>query len=591
MRKWGIRNRLIVSYILLIMISLLLLGSYILWFFYRHNLENLTSNLVDQALIAEKLVEDYHSNETMQNINQRIQLLGESINFRVTVIRSDGVVLADSQYETEKLENHRSRPEIAAALSGTNGSDIHYNIRAKENWLYAAVPLYQNNTIIGVVRMSTSLNQVEAGYRKLASALLTALILTSILGILLSIKLAKKYTAPLEAITKGAQLYSEGQLDTRVYVRTGDELELLAQTFNTLARNLNEKIDETIAEKQKLEIILEHMDNAVMLLDRYGKVVTANKTAVDMFGITEDMIGQHNIQVIGNSILDRAITQIAVEKKSKLIDLKTNISNKKRILQVFIAPIIDSGNVLTGILTVFHDITALHEMQERQTDFVANASHELATPLTAIKGFTETLLDGALEDPQLSRKFTEIIHTEANRMHNLIQDLLRLAKISSQDYAQQLHVIPTAPDSIIKAAVDELMPSAKRKNLCIVSKTAGNEAVLADPDWLKQVLVNLIENSIKYTPEKGKIILEYWTDDKKGYFMVKDTGIGIPAKDLPLIFDRFYRVDRARSRSAGGSGLGLSIVKFIVELLGGAITVKSEVGLGTTFIFHLPLAK
>lgn len=591
MLKWGIRNRLIVSYILLIMIALLLLGSYILWFFYRHNLENLTSNLIDQALIAEKLVEDYQATGKIQNINQRIQVLGESINFRITVIDSEGTVLADSQYEKDKLENHRQRPEIAAALSGINGSDIHYNVRAQENWLYAAVPLYQDSRIVGVVRISTSLSHVEAGYKKLSSALLAAFIMTSILGVFLSIHLAKKYTAPVEKITKVAESYAKGNLEKRVYVRTGDELEILAHTFNTLARNLDEKINETIAEKQKLEIILKHMDNAVMLLDRYGKVLTANKSAIDMFDITESMLGQHNIQVIGNSILDRAINQTVTSGESMLINLKTSIHNKKRILQVFIAPITDTENAVTDILTVFHDITALHEIHERQADFVANASHELATPLTAIKGFTETLLDGALEDKALSTKFLNIIYSEANRMHTLIQDLLKLARISSQDYAQHLKLIPTTPTDILKSAVDELMPHWKIKNLSLTIECASDQPVLADPNWLKQAIINLVENSIKYTPSEGKILLKYWTDDTKGYFTIKDTGIGIPTKDLPLIFDRFYRVDRARTRSAGGSGLGLAIVKFIIELLGGNISVESEVGIGTTFTFNLPLTK
>ena len=347
-----------------------------------------------------------------------------------------------------------------------------------------------------------------------------------------------------------------------------------------------------IAQNHKLELILQNMGDAVILLDRFGKVTTANKTAMVIFGITDQMLGQHNIQVIGNSLLNKAIQTTLQENQSRIIDLKTNIHAKKRVFQVFLAPITGSENDIGGVLSVFHDITTLQEIHDRQADFVTNASHELATPLTAIKGFAETLLDGALEQPELSEKFIRIIHDEADRMHRLINDLLKLARLSAQEYREQIHLEAVAILPVLTAAKQDLSPRWQQKNQTVILKCKQEGlTALAHPDWLKQVIVNLLENSIKYTPEAGKIQLTCWQTDSQIKIAVQDSGIGIPAKDLPLIFDRFYRVDKARTRTAGGTGLGLAIAKFIVEMLGGHIEVESKVDVGTVFTISLPLSE
>jgi len=592
MFKWNIRSRLIVTYLVLILLTMSLLSSYLLWFFYQHNLEILTSSLSTHAVVTEQFLEDQMKGpKEKASIDIRIKELATKNDLRITVIDSNGSVLADSWENPALMENHLERPEIAIALTGKQGKSFRYSTTINQNMLYVAVPIWQEGEVLGAVRIASTLAAIDAGFNRIRSTLLAAILLISLLAVVLSIRLAQKYTAPLEEITTAAREIGDGNLDRRLHIRTGDELELLAHTLNNLASNLDDKINESIAETQKFSLILQHMDNAVILLDRYGRVTTANRMARHTFDIKDSMLNQHNIQVLGNSQLDRSIHQTIINGKNMLIHLKTNIHGSKRVFQVFLAPITSTEDDIIGVLSVFHDITTLQDLHERQADFVANASHELATPLTAIKGFAETLLDGAIDDPKLSIKFLNIIHTEAERMQRLINELLQLAKLNSQEYRQQVKLDPTDLVPLLNKVKQYLATSAEKKNITIkIDAPTEPIIIMANLDWLRQVLINLLDNSIKYTLPTGRVLLKCHQENNQAILVVEDSGIGISATDLPLIFDRFYRVDKARARSAGGTGLGLAIVKFIVEMHGGRIDVRSTVNKGTTFTIKLPLA-
>lgn len=592
MFKPGIRNRLISSFLILIVLTLGALGSYILWFFHKYNIERLSADLRTEAEITEQLLRPYMSGPMQKaGIDAIIKELATKVDLRLTIIDTTGAVLADSWENPALMENHLNRPEISAALAGEMGKATRYSTTRGENLMYVAIPMRNAAEIIGVLRVSTTLAHVEAGFSEIRSVLLFSFLLTSVLAIMLGIRLARRYTAPMEEITEVAREMGNGHLDKRIHLRTGDELEVLGHTLNNLASSLDDKINEITAEKRKLELVFEHMDNAVILFDRYGRVTDANKQALTLFNISPAMYGQHYVQVIGTSLLDKALKDAVQKGESQRIDLKLPIQGIKRVFQVFLAPTNSPDNAVPGVLAVFHDITALKEVEERQADFVANASHELGTPLTAIKGFAETLLDGALHDPQLSTKFITIIHDEAERMHRLVKDLLQLARITSTEYRQRIKLEPTPVHQVAEAVIRQLSPQLETKSLAAELNVFPKElCVRANSDWLNQILINLIENSIKFTPQGGKLFVKCWQEQDKALIIVQDTGIGIPAQDLPFIFDRFYRVDRARTRTAGGTGLGLAIVKFIVETLGGKIEVKSKVDAGTTFIVTLPIA-
>ncbi len=588
----GIRNRLITSFVLLVGATLLTLGSYILWFFHENNTERLIGNLLTEAKVAEQFLHPYmRGPHEKASIEALLRELAVKVDHRITIIDNDGTVVADSWENPAAMENHSQRPEVVDAISGGQGSAIRHSATVGENFLYVAIPMRDGEKITGVIRVAATMAHVEAGFNQIRTVLLFAFFAASVLSVLLSFRFARKYTDPIERITKVARHMGEGQLHRRVHVRTGDEIEVLGHTLNNLAASLDDKLNEIIAEKRKLELILENMDNAVVLLDRYGKVTDVNRQAAVMFGISPAMIGQHNIQVIGLGALEKAVRETVGEGQSRHIDLQTALSGVKKVFQVFLAPTFSPEQEVAGVLCVFHDITALKEVEERQAEFVANASHELGTPLTTIKGFAETLLDGALSDPALSVKFITIIQEEADRMHRLVKDLMQLARLNSEEIRRQVKLEPTAVAEVAETVISQLYPQWHAKNLN-VTLDAADEPVraLANTDWLTQVLVNLFDNSIKFTPTGGKITISCRREGGKALLQVTDTGSGIPAVDLPHIFDRFYRVDKARVREGGGTGLGLSIVKFIVETLDGSIDVKSKAGEGTAFTVILPLA-
>lgn len=588
----GIRTRLVVSFLLLVGATLLALGSYILWYFHNNNTERLTGSLLTEARITERLLQaDLRGQTSSAALETLLRELAAQVDHRITIIDRSGVVLADSWEDPAVMENHSHRPEVMAAVAGGQGVAIRYSATLGENFLYTAVPVRAGGEIIAVVRVAATLANVEAGFISIRNVLLLAFLTATLLAVLLSVRLARRYTAPIEEMTDVARDMGQGKLDRRVHIRTGDELEILGHTLNNLAASLDDKINEIIAEKRKLELILENTDNAIVLLDRFGRVTDVNRQAEVLFGITPAMLGRHNIQVLGQSALDKAVRATVDEGKSRRLDLATSFSDTKRIYQVYIAPISGPEGEPAGVLCVFHDITALKEVEERQAEFVANASHELGTPLTAIKGFAETLLDGALHDPQLSVKFVTIIQEEAERMHRLVKELMQLARLKTADIRQQVRLEPVDAGKAAEAVISQLYPQWSAKSLDVRLVAAEEPIpVLANPDWLTQVLVNLLDNGIKFTPPGGKVTISCEREEGKAVIRVADSGLGIPPADLPFIFDRFYRADRARVRE-GGTGLGLSIAKIIVETLGGTIAVKSTVGSGTTFTVTLPTAE
>ena len=428
-------------------------------------------------------------------------------------------------------------------------------------------------------------------YAQLLLVLSGAFVVTLILAILLSVNLSEKFTAPIESITAVARRIASGRLSERVHVRTGNEIDSLALSLNHLASRLQDKMEEISAEKQKLHLILEHMDNAVMLFDIHGCLIEANRSAFLWFNLSPAMIGQHNLTVLGSSQINNALKESLLSGQMKQGMFRTNFQNVKKVFQVSLIVLPRQGDTSNGTLAVFHDITSLQLIQERQSDFVANASHELSTPLTAIRGFAETLVDGAADNPEDSRRFAAIILSEADRMQRLVQDLLQLAKIESAEYRQQIHLAPIQVQPLYEAVVQELSPAWTQKQLTLSIDIPQEPLwVLADPDRLKQILVNLIDNAIKYTPDKGFIQISAGKIGKNIQFVVKDSGIGIPPEDLPRIFDRFYRIDKARTRSISGTGLGLAIVKHLLDALDGTIEVESQPRDGTTFRFFLPVA-
>lgn len=588
---FGIRNRIIFSTLIITVLSLSSLGAYLLHFFYTQNLEAKTIDLINNAKIIEiTLEQNLYDTSKKEYLENEIRRISDRVNLRITILDLEGNVLADSWENASDLDNHLGRQEIQAAFKSDYATAIRYSTTLEQNMLYVAVPFYQNNQLTGIVRTAMTLTPIESSYHMIKAVILSALLVTIFVTIIVGIWLAHKNTKPIKQITAIAERIADGHISERIHLQTNDEIEVLAHTINHLTSRLEDKIMEIDAEAKKLSLILENMDNAVILLDGYGNITTANKTAKELFDISPKMLGKHSISVIGNSLITSTATEVLASGQSKLIHMKIKIQNTQKTFQVFFAPLANAEDKTTSVLSVFHDISVMQEVYDRQVEFVTNASHELATPLTSIKGFAETLLDGALEEPVLSRKFIQIIHTESERMHRLIKDLLKLAKLDTNDYRKQIQLETIHIDSIFQAVRQKLLPQITQKNQDFSIQIADDvPAFESNFDWMMQLIINLVENAIKYTPNQGKISLNCWQKDHMLWIRVQDSGIGIAPADLPFVFERFYRADKARSRKEGGSGIGLSLARFIVEIFGGKITVESQLNQGTTFTFHIPL--
>ncbi len=582
-----IRGRILSTYLILIIISMIVLGLALIWPLQNYFLSNFKNNMVDRANLVSQLVKKNLLNGNYNIVDEQAKGTGEKIDTRITIILPNGRVVADSEHNPFHMENHSKRPEIEKALSGNIGTQSRYSTTLDTDMMYVAIPMFLEEKIIAVTRLSMPLTEIEKIIFRLRSILVTGILIAVLISILLSIKLTKGLTEPIEAINKDTSKIAQGDLNVKVYSLTKDELGELGNSINYMTSILKEKINELSQENSRLENILNTMVSGVIVLDLVGLVRIINPTAEEFFGIIgSTCVEKHNMEVIRHTGLNEQIKKSI--KKEKIIDYEFSISYpEEKILQCYIAPVYRDNNMISGTTIVFHDITNLRKLERMRADFVANASHELRTPLTAIKGYAETLLDGALDNKDISKNFINIIDNEADRLILLVEELLALSRAEGSLQEQKFQSVKI--DTMIKTVSEELKQQFEKKEINFKLELQERlPNVKANLNQVKQVIVNLLDNALKYTPQKGSIFVKAYVQEDFVKVDVEDTGIGIPEKDISRVFERFYRVDKARSRQMGGFGLGLSIVKHIVESSGGEIGVESKVNKGSIFWFTLP---
>lgn len=566
-----VRGRVILLVQGLFLCAFLLAGAYILSIFQDYSTQAFRENSVLRLNYAAKIVaERLPENPTRKQLEDETARVAEELNQKLEVLDAIDTDISEA---------------TMAYVDGL-GVAIRTDTQSQERTLYIAKAIGQGRLVL---HAPFSMRAVTQEYTKMRTAVLVGLFLAMLLVTALARYLAKKIAQPLEEIAAAAEKMAQGDLSIRLQRNVAGEFAVLSHALNTMADNLAESTDEIYREKKKLELIMENTDNSVITLNRNGIILDCNEQFRNLFKAVA--IGQHYLQIVNNVALEELLATC----------LKTNLPGNKNItvasaqgkksFQVFGAPIKAAySDLVNSVIFVFHDITALQSVYEKQADFVSNASHELATPLTTIKGFAEVLLgEDAPTEPELRRKFLNIILTESERMQDLIRDLLQLAKLDSEEYRKSINLETFVPTEILREVREELLPRAQEKKLSfdlIYEKEPS--AIVANRNWLKQILVNLLENALKYTPESGKITISYDSNDRFAIFAVHNTGEGIAPQDATRIFDRFYRIDKARTRQVGGTGLGLSIVKFIVELFGGEISVVSKPGEGVAFVFTIP---
>lgn len=584
-----ITRRLVSSFLLIVLVSLSLLGIILLNYFRDYTMQQEKNALILNAKIVETAFEDILYTRNTATLDTTLRELHDKTNLRITIVDADGTVLGDTSEPSETMENHLAREEIQQALREDYGIAVRESATLHENFMYVAVPVYRNGQLIGIIRTSASLASMEQSYYTGLHVILSALFFALLAALIVAVWLAHRQVQPIRCLSLDAMEIAGGNLHKRLRWRSGDdEFDTLVKTINRLTANLSRKIQESQDEAHKMSLILNHTDNAIMLIDEQGLIVSTNRQAEEIFHLQGNELHRHSIHVIGSAELSETAQVVCHENQAQTITLQFDGKNGTvHTFQVFLGPFRDGPDEL--VLAVFHDISLLQEINQRQAEFVSNAAHELATPLTSISGFAETLLDDDFKDPEASHHFINIIYQEAQRMNRLMKGLLELARLDSRHGRTKVKRVPVSVNETLERTGRLLQDKAAGKLQTLqVEPSDENLLVSAAPELFNQIIYNLTENAVKYTPEGGTILVRSEKDGDKVKITVKDNGIGISPSDLPRIFDRFYRVDKARARKSGGNGIGLSLVKFLVELFGGKIEVQSALGEGTVFTLTFP---
>jgi len=508
-------------------------------------------------------------------------------NSRVTLIAPDGRVLADSERrpaDVAEMENHAARPEVRAALNGSAGRDVRRSGTLGTPLIYVAVPVSESGRVVGALRLAAPLEAATPAYESLRGVMLAGGAVALVVALGIGLFVAGRVTRPVVEMEDVARQMSEGNFRVRASVRSPDEIGTLGRSLNVMAGRLREKIDDLEREQAKATAILDAMVEGVIATDGHDHIILLNEGARGIFGLGQTRVERRPLlEVIRNVDLHGLLSESRAAADGE-------VEPSERVLQVHAVPLRFTGDE-PGVVIILHDITELRRLEQVRTEFVANVSHELRTPLTAIQGYLETLLDGALEEPQHARKFLEIVFRHTERLGRLTDDLTDLSNIELGRIS--LRIEPTDLTEVTESALAIIQPRAGSGRVTVKANLpADMPEVLADRDRLAQILINLVDNAVKYTPAGGHV----WVEAQRlpsgmVEVAVRDTGVGVPKADLPRLTERFYRVDKARSRELGGTGLGLAIVKHLVLAHGGDLGIESELWKGTTVRFTLPTGK
>ncbi|MGQ0695658.1 MAG: two-component system histidine kinase PnpS [Nitrospiraceae bacterium] len=538
---------------------------------------------------------------TQSRLQEIARDLGSRASARVTLVAANGTVIADSAVQDADLsvvENHRSRPEIQQALATGHGQDVRTSHTTGERTMYRAIVLTQHRDAQPiVVRVGLPMVLLDREISELKQHLVLALGVAFFVTLSLSIWLARSVTKPISDIALAAQQLAAGHQTAPIKTTTKDEVGLLATTLNYMADQLHAKIDELSEDRAQLLAMLTSMVEGVMVLDYRSHVLQVNPALERMFGVTRaEARGRPCAELFRNQQLNDLVTAILRSRKNHEDEIVLALTGRCLHVEASVAG--GERENEACVVLVFHDITELRRLEKIRKDFVANVSHELRTPLTSIKGYVEALLDGATDDPAASAKFLDIILKQSDRLNLIIEDLLELSKIESGRVDFKKKPLDLRP--IIDRTLSMIKPIADKNGHRLVSSIDDTlPSVTGDEDRLVQVLTNLLDNAVKYTPAGGsitvgaKLLPAIGITEPGGRTIelsVADTGIGIPEQDRPRVFERFYRVDKARSRELGGTGLGLAIVKHIVEEYGGQVWVEANQPQGSRFVVHFPVS-
>lgn len=562
-------------YVLLILFLAIVIFLFSYSMIRTNHINTLSTSLENLAISLEDRILEYFQSGDYRQLDQYVKEKGKHINSRITVVHPDGRVLADSDADPNTMPNHRDRPEIEEALNGNVGKIVRFSTTIQKKMLYVSLPLIQDTTIVGILRLSLFLEDINAFLATLRNRYLLITFVFILIAMIVAFLFSRNLSKPIKDLVNTSRRIVEETLDITYSENPQNEITFLANNFDEMAAQISRLFAKTTRQKEELKAVISAIQEAVVVLNEEGKITLYNNSFAKLAG--KETLKNENVY----DVMPRVFTDML-----SLVDQKNRYYTYEIMIHGDIY--LCSMNCLKTrkeIVVLFHNVTELKNLQQIKHDFIANVSHELRTPLTSIKGFVETLLEED-KSPETSRYLT-IIKRNTDRLIHIVEDLLILSEIEEQDVSLKTESLN--PLSLLENILSIFKQKIDEKGLTLILDFPHDIPPLeADEFRLEQLFVNVIDNAIKYT-EKGTIKVSAWSDETFIHFSVADTGIGIPKEDLTRIFERFYVVDKSRSRRLGGTGLGLSIVKHIVILHGGTLHVESEKNKGTTFYINLPL--
>ncbi len=617
----SLRNKLLATYLIIIFLALLMVGGYLLFLLERTAEEALEGQLRAQALLLADMTAGFFregpgggpagepgtapagpagpadpaepaapGSPVDPGDPGYVLYLAGLTGARVTLIDPEGRVLGDSHSNYADMDNHRDRPEIAAALSGAEGFSSRMSFSTGEERLYLALPVYGEGRVTGAVRLSLPLAEIRRQTRQQWSLLVSAVLVTLVAAGLISWRFSQALARPLKPIQEMAAQVAAGEAREPLHDLGSDEIGRLGRAINDMARTLKDKISEVEEGKSRLETVIENIPSAVLFMSKYKNILLVNGAAEKLTGLDRRLLmGQRLEKVIRDTRVIREVDEALAGRSSQLSGEVAFHHPEKRVMELGGAPVYSREGEILGLVMSFQDITAIRRLEKVRRDFISNVSHELRTPVTSVKGYAETLLEGALEDRETAREFVRIIDREAGRLSRLIAELLEISQMENRQVS--FNIQPVDLREIMEKARGNLLQKAEDQKIRMDLKPGETPlCVLGDADKLQQVLSNLLENAIKYSPPGSRVQVSYSREEGAAgqvIVQVSDNGPGIPPEDLSRIFERFYRVEKDRSRKQGGSGLGLAIVKHIIEGHGGKVWAENNPGRGASFFFTL----
>jgi two-component system phosphate regulon sensor histidine kinase PhoR len=575
------------AYLLTVIAAIVIVGWFCAFSFRTFYINRIKSELETRAELLSANLTNQTTDPTTAELLENFRNLTKADNF-VTLISPEGKVLADTHSQPGAMGNLSTSPEFLSAVNSGRGISKRYSRVLGERMIYTALSVKHNQKLLAVIRTAMPLTEIENKLQTIYTKIFWAGFITAVLAGVISYKISRRITKPIDRMEKTAAKFAKGELNHRMSIPSQQELADLAKTMNEMARQLSRRIDTLTKQRNESEAVLASMIEGVLAVDSQGHIVRINKAAARLLDIDPQKAEGHHVEeIIRNTELQEFVKKAVTSPEVIEKDISLPETERQRYFQLHGAGLIDRRHSI-GAVIVLNDVTRLRSLENIRKDFAANVSHELKTPITSIQGFVETLLDGAADDPKQARKFLDIIAKHTERLNAIIEDLMSLARLEDSQSKEKIEYRNIELTEVLEESARNYQAKADEKNITIKTECDENLKISANYELLAQAVSNLVENAVKYSPENSEVKISASKEKKEVVISVSDNGTGIEKHHLPRLFERFYVVDKSRSKNLGGTGLGLAIVKHIAQVHGGFVTVESQPGKGATFKIHIP---